>query len=143
MPKNERYYGSDLNKFIDENCTHEMTAINIDCLLLKWSKKKLYILESKHSSERSMRKGQRSLLNFLAKILKNITACNLMEYIGWTFKAYIIIGDKPYDCLTVIDLIENKLFEVTGKDNVIKFLEMEDEEVWHPNHLSTFEGRKT
>ncbi|MBA7547061.1 hypothetical protein ES705_39463 [subsurface metagenome] len=131
MPKGDRYYGSDLNKFIDLNCIHGMTCINIDCLLFRRSKKKLYLIESKHSSERIMGKGQRDLLYFLAKILRNIKICNIIEYVGWTFKVYIIIGDEPYDSLTVRDLIENKLFEVTGKDNVIKFLEMEDEEVWH------------
>ncbi|MBA7547892.1 hypothetical protein ES705_40333 [subsurface metagenome] len=138
MPKDERYYGSDLNKFIDDNCIKEMTCINIDCLLLRWSKKKLYIIESKHSSERAMKKGQRQLLDFLAKILRNIKICNIIEYIGWTFKIYIIIGDEPYDCLTVTDLIEDKLFEVTGKDNVIKFLEMEDEEVWNQSIFDLF-----
>lgn len=138
MPKDDRYYGSDLNKFIDDKCIHEMTAINIDCVLLRWSKKKLYIIESKHSSEGNMKKGQKDLLYFLTKILKNIIFCKLIDYAGWIFKIYIIIGDEPYTHLRVRDLMENRWFEVKGKYNVIKFLEMEDEEIWNPTCLSFF-----
>lgn len=46
------YFGSDLNKFISENCSKEMTAINIDLLLYKRSKKHIRIIESKHENEK-------------------------------------------------------------------------------------------
>jgi len=46
------YFGSDLNKFVNENCSKEMTAINIDLLLYKRSKKHIRIIESKHKNEK-------------------------------------------------------------------------------------------
>ena len=122
MEKNDRYYGSDLNRFVDNNCMHEMTAINVDLMLFRWSKKTFYIVESKHTGE-GMRKGQRQLLEFTAKILK--VSNRLFPFTEWKFGCYIVIGDEPYDSLKVEDLIKKRKFEIIGRKDVIAFLELE------------------
>ena len=57
----KNYYGSDLNKFVNEECSKEMTVINIDMLEYKRSLKKIRIIESKHNNER-MPKSQEEIL---------------------------------------------------------------------------------
>lgn len=118
--KNDNYYGSDLNKFIDENCTHEMTSINMDGLQIRWSKKRLRIYESKHTTE-SLGKGQLDAMTYLAKIFKQAN----LNGDGFIHEVCIIYADAPYNMLLVNDLTKGINFEIIGKDAVIKFLELD------------------
>ena len=113
------YFGSELNEFIHENCTKEMTAINIDLLLHRRSRKKFRIIESKHINERT-KNGQRKALDFLALILKNAQK----YFPGWDFGVFIVYGNKPYNSLDILDLISRERFRIVGKDNVISWLEL-------------------
>ena len=83
----ERYYGSDLNKFIAENCRRDMTVINIDLMTWDMNKKHIRLIESKHLGE-STGRGQLLLLRTLSKLFKLIS--------GYTIEVVIIRGDPPY-----------------------------------------------
>jgi len=119
--KNDRYYGSDLNKFIDENCTHEMTSINIDCIQYRRSKNKLRIIESKHTNERPMKKGQKELLQLLARIFKYLNKIQNKL----SFEICIVRGNDPYQNIEVINLINNKKFNIYGYEKIIKWLQFD------------------
>ena len=98
--KNEdRYYGSDLNKFINKNCTKKMTAINIDLLLFRRTKRRLRIIESKHTNE-PMKKGQKEVLRKIAWIFKYVKNAT-----GLDLGVYIVTGNQPYNEIDVEDLI--------------------------------------
>jgi len=116
--KGDRYYGSDLNRFVDENCSRTMTAMNIDLIMHKKSKGAIRIIESKHGAE-GMKKGQRDLLNLLGKHSELIGAA-----LGGKFEVYIIVGDPPYNKATIINLLNDAQAEV-DKMALIKFLNFE------------------
>ena len=110
-----------LNDFITENCTKEMTSIDFDVCLLRWSKKTLRIIESKHNNE-GMKKGQRQFYDFLAKCF---IVLNKLSRLGWQFDVMIVRGEPPYNAIMVEDLVRNKTYPIVGRDRVIKFLELE------------------
>ena len=118
MTKNDRYYGSDLNEFVDENCNHQMTAMNIDLIMHKEYRKSIRIIESKHSNEH-MKTGQRKLLKLLAEHQDNVSTA-----IGYTFEVFIIYGDPPYYTVKVVQLKDDKSVEI-DKQELIRFLEFE------------------
>ena len=76
---NDRYFGSDLNKFIHENCRKDMTVNNIDLIMYRHNVKYangravLRIVESKHESERTMSKSQKTVHLTLARYLKGLS----------------------------------------------------------------------
>jgi hypothetical protein len=90
--KKLRYYGSDLNQFIAENCKKEMTVMNIDLITYDISKKHIRIIESKHLNEK-VGKGQLFLLKTLRSIFKLVT--------GFKIDVFIIRGNPPYDWVYV------------------------------------------
>jgi len=112
------YYGSELNKFIDENCSHEMTAMNIDLIMYKAYKKHIRIIESKHSNE-TMKTGQYKLLRLLA---------NSIRPIGYKFEVLIIYGNPPYDFVKIVNLCNNMETEV-NKIQLINYLNFENIEL--------------
>lgn len=116
------YYGSELNRFVDEKCSHEMTAINIDLIIYKASKSSIMIIESKHSNEK-MGKGQLRLLKLLADSSELIAkAMGLSINRKFNFDVYVVIGDYPYDSAEIIRLKDRKLVIVNQSD-LIRFLE--------------------
>ena len=106
----ERYYGSDLNKFIAENCRRDMTVINIDLMTWDKDKKHIKIIESKHLNE-STGKGQLMLLKTLYKLVKLIT--------GYTIDIIIVRGDSPYNWAYLEDVM-------TGERKKLKRQELID-----------------
>ena len=111
----ERYYGSDLNRFIAENCKKKMTVMNIDLITYDRDKKHIRIIESKHLNERTGY-GQSELLKVLHGIFKIIT--------GYKITIFIIRGDPPYDWVyleNVMDKSRHKLNRV----ELINFLNYE------------------
>ena len=116
----KNYYGSDLNKFIDEKCTHKMTCINIDALIFRRSKNKLRIIESKHLNE-NMKWGQEEVLKLMGKVFAWLN--RLQEKID--FSVHIVYGNYPYEKLYIVDLTNIKDgIEYSGEE-VIKYLELE------------------
>jgi len=109
------YYGSDLNEFIGNNCPHDFTTINIDCLTLKWETKTLRFIEAKHEYE-PIGRQQYKALKFLAERI------NCLIYEGWNFELFITIGNSPYESLIVQDVVRNRKFRITGQSNVINWL---------------------
>jgi hypothetical protein len=118
--KTERYYGSDLNRLVDEKCSHQMSCINIDCLLVKVSKKRIRIIESKHGME-PIPKSQLAAL----KILNYITSTSASE---WQIEYYIVRGDPPYENANILDFINGKQITVS-KQELIEWLNFEKEVV--------------
>jgi len=121
----DRYFGSDLNKFIHEKCTNKMTCINIDCLLLRLSKKRLRIIESKHSLEK-IKNSQLEVLKILFKVFKIAEKSKWFKkyFDGWTFEVWIVIGDDPYEDITIEHPLYEKKYVLTG-DEFIQWLEFE------------------
>ena len=125
--KNEHYYGSQLNRFIDEKCSHEQTCINIDCYLVKVSKNRLRFIESKHSAEFAP-KSQLTALRILQHIIQS--SGNKQ----WKVDFYILYGDYPYNTRTQVeDLFENTKGMLT-QNQLIQWLNFEKE-------LDEFKGK--
>lgn len=116
------YYGSELNKFVNEKCNHEMTAINIDLIIYKASKSSIMIIESKHPNE-GVGKGQYRLLKLLADSSESIArAIGSSTHRKFSFNVYIIIGDYPFDNAKIIRLKDKKIIAV-NQSGLISFLE--------------------
>ena len=116
------YYGSDLNKWIAESCSREMTHINIDGLSHKKSKKIVRIIESKHSTE-GMPQAQRDVLCKLSEYFLKINKRTVM--FDHTFECYIVRGDHPYEVVEIEDLVNDTKFTLDN-ENLKKFLEFND-----------------
>ena len=111
------YFGSDLNKFINEFCTKQMTAINIDLLTYKRSKKSMRIIESKHENE-NVPRSQFEVLDLMKDA--ELPRCA-------AFGVYIIIGNYPYDTAKIHNLKTGKSW-VVNRAGLIEFLEYRNEE---------------
>lgn len=103
-----RYYGSDLNKFVDEECRRDMVVNNIDLIINDYKKKTIRIIESKHKNEK-LRKGQELLLKELSQL---------------GIKTYCIYGNPPYDEAVIYSFQNNKT-KTVNKLELIKFLNNE------------------
>ena len=105
------YYGSELNKFIDEYCDRNHTTNNIDCIQYKiffndW-RNEIRIIEFKHLNEH-FGANQLLLLREMAKTLK-LANKNLKDNL---FNVYIATGAcgplPPATALWIAALITNK-----------------------------------
>ncbi|MCP4989365.1 MAG: hypothetical protein GY928_25900 [Colwellia sp.] len=121
----DKYFGSDLNKFIYNNCGKKMIVNNIDLIMLKHrpgKKSILRVIESKHTKERPLLRSQTSVLDALCSAFKHSnTQSGYFE-----FQLYVVNADQPYNQLDVFDWIDKKRFTVEGRKNVINWLEMND-----------------
>ncbi len=108
----DRYFGSDLNKFIHFNCKKNMIVNNIDLIMNDYEKNKIRIIESKHKSE-TLKTGQSLLLKRLNEKFKNSNV-----------KIYIIYADEPYNEIEIHDY-NNKFIKTLKNEDVIKFLNFE------------------
>ena len=111
----DKYYGSELNKFIAQNCKRNMTVMNIDLITYDKNKKHIRIIESKHLNER-MGKGQLRLLKLLNILFKTFS--------DYKITVFVIRGDHPYDFAFIEDLWSGKKHKV-NKEQLIKFLNYE------------------
>lgn len=119
----DRYFGSDLNKFIYDECARNIIVNNIDLIMFKYKKKQnniLRVIESKHTLEKPMNDGQRKILRTLRQVF--IIANRLIK--GIDFEICIVKGDQPYNEIEVYDVIKQKSVKITGRENVIQWLEM-------------------
>ncbi len=119
----DRYFGSDLNKFIHEECGRKMVVNNIDLIMLKHRTGRnslLRVIESKHSLEKPMNKGQKDVL----KTLKDVFISGNLSMKEIDLELYVVYGDQPYDVLKVYDSINEVYFTIRGREAVIKWLEM-------------------
>ena len=113
--KEEKYYGSPLNKFIAENCKKKMTVINIDLITYDRNKKHIRIIESKHMHEK-IGYAQGILLKLLRTLFKTITS--------YKVDVFIVRGNPPYELAYLEDVISGKRKIVTQKQ-LINFLNYE------------------
>jgi hypothetical protein len=121
----DRYFGSDLNKFIHEECGKKMIVNNIDLIMLKHRPNRndvLRVIESKHTKERPMNDGQKNVLG----TLKEVFISGNIEVRGIDLELYVVYGDQPYNEIRVYDSINEVNFTITGKKKVIDWLEMND-----------------
>ena len=125
----KNYFGSDLNKFTNEFCSKKMTAINIDFLGYKRSKKIVRIIESKHRREKTPT-SQREVLEIFASVFKKLN--KRIVIFDYTFECYIHRGDYPYNISQVEDLVNDTKF-LLDNENLKKFLEFEDYEIHSSN----------
>jgi hypothetical protein len=123
----------DLNQFVLDECTKEMTNIDGDMMTLRFCFKKFRFSETKHTNEREWKKGQRQMYEFLADLCEVLNQKEVQDLLskynyklnGWKYEVMKITGDPPYEEIEVLDLIDNKEFTIRGKEKVIKFLELE------------------
>ncbi len=121
----DRYFGSDLNKFIHEECGKKMVVNNIDLIMLKLRTDRpdtLRVIESKHTMERPMNNGQKNVL----RKLKQVFISGNIEMKDIDLELYVVYGDQPYDKIKVYDSINEVNFTIEGRKNVINWLEMND-----------------
>ena len=114
--KNEHYYGSDLNKFIDEKCSHQMDCINIDCLQIKVSKKRIRFIESKKDNEHTPK--------------SEIRAMNILKYLlskqqEWKVEFCIVSGNYPFQSAEIFQFGTEELFTL-NQEQLIKWLNFEE-----------------
>lgn len=122
----DRYFGSDLNRFIYENCTKRMTVNNIDLVMFKYKKGDkhvLRIIESKHTQERQMNDGQKNVLGWIRDLFLFANAAD-DAFKNIVFELYVVYADEPYDKLRVFDAINQVYFNIVGRQRVIDWLEM-------------------
>jgi hypothetical protein len=118
--KEARYFGSDLNKWVNEKCSKEMTAINMDLIMWKRSKRMMKIIESKHTNE-EFPKSQVEILRILAKVIKPvIDLAKLMN----DFNVYVVTADYPYSEALITDISTDTKFVLSG-DDFKKWLEFD------------------
>ncbi len=121
----DRYFGSDLNKFIHEECGKKMIVNNIDLIMLKHREGKndiLRVIESKHTLERPMNEGQKNVL----RNLRNVFINGNINMTGIDLELFVVYADQPYDKIRVYDSINEANFTIEGKKNVINWFEMND-----------------
>jgi len=105
--KDLKYYSSDLSKWIDENCTHEMTSINMDIVQYKRSLGLSRNIEYKHNNE-GMKGGQEELLRIFSK----------------DKPTYLIRGDYPFKEAKIKRISDGKTITVDD-DELRMFLNFE------------------
>ncbi len=117
--KELRYFGSDLNKFIQEECPDNMTVNNIDLIQFKRRKGIIRVIEYKNKGEH-MPATQRELLEELAEVFSFLNE----YYEKRKFEIYIIEGSYPYNDVTAHDLISGETIKFKGDTKEFKrFLE--------------------
>lgn len=104
------YFGSDLNKFVHENCTKRMTVNNIDCVIYKASLHRGRLIESKHSGEH-LPTSQMSILKKLAK----------------KHDVYIVRGDYPFEHVEITYVNTGKKYTINDQSRFVRWLEFEEE----------------
>ena len=116
MERDKDYFASDFNVFVNKFCTHKMTAINIDCFILRFSDDghRARFIESKHTLE-GWKKGQENAL----KVLSQVTHPSIK------FESFIVRGEYPFDIIT-IETIDGKNWTI-DRDTLIKWCEFEVE----------------
>lgn len=123
---NDRYYGSDLNKLIHDNCRKDMTVNNIDLVMMRYdvsyadNRSVLRIIESKHQSEKAMSNTQKKVHIALANVFK-MASNELIKY-----EHYVVRGSPPYETCKIINLLTGNIHYV-GNSELIKFLNFEKE----------------
>lgn len=116
----DNYYNSDLNEYIGLNLPKVMTAIDVDLLEWKHTRKIMRFVEYKHTNEK-IGPNQLKALEALAEIAKVINQnSNLFD--GKKMQVMIVRGDKPFKQLKITDLITDKNYVIIGKENVDDFL---------------------
>ena len=123
--RDDRYFGSDLNKFINEKCTKEMSCINIDCVIFKKSIKKLIIIESKYPDEK-IKYQQIFLLKMLYWIFYFAKKAGNNKLSKWDFNVWIVRGKPPYETANIIHPITNKTYTL-NQSELIEWLEFRKE----------------
>lgn len=116
-----RYYGSDLNKFFDLECSRNMTVNNVDCVVFKMigNKQFLRFIESKYPNEKYGQNQEKWLL-LLAQL------CSLGNRLArkTSFEVFAITGEPPYENgeVLIYNYITNESVTLTNKQQLIDFL---------------------
>jgi len=116
------YYGSDLNKFMNEKCSKLMTVNNIDIVQYKRSKNILRIIESKHMNEK-IPFSQKEVLEKFSKVFKFVNNDKDLDFP--TLEVYIIKGNYPYNNVIIYDLINNNIKKINDINIFKKFCNFE------------------
>jgi hypothetical protein len=117
----EKYYGSLLNQFFSENCSPEMTCMNIDTYLLKVSKRKALLIEYKQKNEMPCPRSQLTALGILETALERSST-------NFQFKLRILRGDYPFADGAEVSTVRNPEEPVTlSRQELINCLNFDSE----------------
>ena len=114
------YWGSPLNKWIDLNCDHKFTNINIDCFQIKLEHKIMRFIEYKHINEK-LNYQQKKALVLLSESLNNTQGKD-----GWTYSVCIVRGDEPFGWIEVEDLTKGIRYSIAGHIKVKDWLSLNE-----------------
>jgi hypothetical protein len=112
----DRYYGSDLNKFIACNCRKDMVVNNMDLIIHDYKNKIITIIESKNRRE-AIKTGQKLLLKKLREILPK-------KYKDYKTQVLVAIGNYPYEEI-ILENVEGKVVMKLNQKELIKFINNE------------------
>ena len=101
----DKYYGSDLNKFVAERCKRDMVVNNIDLIINDYKTGTIRIIESKHSKERMGVGQKRTLLDLSRKGINT----------------FCIYGNLPYNTAIIYSFQSDKTHRVS-QQQLINFL---------------------
>lgn len=123
------FYNSDMNafhRFVNQYCSPEMTATDIDCFFVKVSQKRLRFIESKHTIE-GMKKGQMIALLLLANL----------SHPNYSIECFVVRGEYPYDFAVVENAKTHEVFHV-DQQTLISWLNFDLELEPSPEPMKTF-----
>jgi len=116
--KTEHYYGSELNRFIDENCSHEMDCINFDAVLVKVSKRRIRFIEAKRENE-GLAKSESRVFGILQHLLGTINK-------EWKIEYFIVRSDETFDN-NFIQKMDGEPFAFLNRKELITWINFEVE----------------
>lgn len=108
------YYGSPLNEFLSVNLPHNISIMNLDCVIHKYSDKygrlRLRHIESKHHGEK-MGDAQVRFLDEQAKRFGPLTDDKFI------YDEFAVYGDEPdfNDCTIINWLTKQEIHSVSAK----------------------------
>ena len=113
-----KYIGSDLNKFVYENCRRDMYVMNIDLVQYRkfQNKKVLRFIESKHVNER-IPEMQKTVLKVIAQAFRFL---NKKVFSNIDFELYLVTSSPPYEDSSVYDIIRREKVKL-NKGELIEF----------------------
>lgn len=91
--RNEKYIMSTLHNFIDDNCTREMIAIDVDLFMIKFNRDTIRFIECKRIDEPTGN-GQMRALEILSQ----------MSHPVYKVKSFIVTGNYPYKTATIREI---------------------------------------
>lgn len=120
-----RFLGSDLNKFVKEECRKDMTCINVDTLLYRWysgGPDRLRLIEYKHGTE-ELGDNQLAVLKRLAEDFNKLNSLDK----GMVREVCVVKGNLPHNTVSIQCLNSSRTVDNIEPAKLQRWLSFEDE----------------